>query len=92
LTASFRVFKDLFTTTINALKNLIPAIKIAFLVAATAYGSLAYLKIAQAYGCNLISKMSYNVALYEPAQKEKDKKGRPRVYGNKIELATIDAK
>jgi hypothetical protein len=27
LTASFRVFKDLFTTTMNALKNLLPAKK-----------------------------------------------------------------
>jgi putative transposase len=92
LTASFRVFKDLFTTTMNALKNLLPAIKIAFLVADTAYGTLDYLKIAQAYGCKLISKMKANAALYEPAPKEKGKKGRPRLYGNKIDLTNIEAK
>ena len=87
LTASFRVFKDFFTSSISLLKNLLPEIKIAYLVADTAYGSLDYLKIAQEYGCNLISKMKSNVALYEPAKKEKGKKGRPPLYGNKMDLA-----
>ncbi len=102
LTASFRVFKDLFASSINLLKNLLPErsvaqIKITYLVADTAYGGLDYLKIAQEYGCNLISKrsaaqMKSNVALYEPAKKEKGKKGRPPLYGNKIDLAKIDEK
>jgi len=92
LTASFRVFKELFTSSISLLKTLMADIKIAYLVADTAYGTLDYLKTAQEYGCNLISKMRYNVALYEPAEKEKGKRGRPPLYGKKIDLDNIDAR
>ena len=91
-TASFRVFKELFTNSINLLKKMLPDIKIAFLVADTAYGTIDYLNVAEEYACKLISKMKSNVALYEPAQKEKGKKGRPPLYGKKIDLANIATK
>jgi len=51
LTASFRVFKDLFMSSLTLLKELLPEIKIDYLLADTAYSSLDYLKIAQACGC-----------------------------------------
>ncbi len=42
LTASFRLFKDLFTSSLNLLRELLPEIKMSYL-----YGSLDYLKIAE---------------------------------------------
>ena len=92
LTASFRVFKDLFINSLNLLKSSILGIKITHLVADCAYGGLDYLQIALNNGCFLISKMKSIAALYEPAQSQIGKRGRPKMYGKKIDLQNIDAK
>ncbi len=92
LTASFRVFKELFESSLLLLKNTIFGIKITYLVADCAYGSLDYLGIALTNGCFLIAKMKSIAALYEPVEVEKGKRGRPRLYGKKIDLQNIDQK
>lgn len=92
LTASFRVFKDLFESSLLVLKKTIFNIKITHLVADCAYSGLDYLKIALENNCFLISKMKSIAAFYQPAQAEKGKRGRPKTYGNKIDLQNIDQK
>jgi hypothetical protein len=62
------------------------------LVADCAYSGLDYLQIALDNGCFLISKMKSVTALYEPAQAEVGKRGRPKKYGKKIDLQNIDQK
>ena len=89
-TASFRVFKDLFISSLKLLKNSNLGIKITHLVADCAYGSLNYLKIALTNDCFLISKLKSVAALYEPVQAETGKRGRPKTYGEKIDLQNID--
>lgn len=90
-TASFRVFKELFTTVLLALKDLIPSIYVTHLVADTAYGTKDYLKIAALYDCFLISKMKTNAVLYYPMlPPQKRKAGRPSVYGQKVDLNNVD--
>ena len=90
-TASFRVFKELFTSTLLALKALIPSICVTHLVADTAYGTKDYLKVAALHDCFLISKMKTNAVLYYPVvPSEKKKAGRPAVYGQKVDLNNID--
>ena len=91
LTASFRIFKELFTTTLLGIKALMPSIRITHLVADTAYGTLDYLKTALLYDCFLISKMKTNAVLYYPVvPPAKRKAGRPAVYGQKVDLNNID--
>lgn len=89
-TASFRVFKELFESSLKLLKKLICDIQITHLVADCAYSSLEYLQIALDNGCFLISKMKSTTALYEPAQAATGKRGRPKKYGKKIDLQNID--
>ncbi len=91
-TASFRVFKDLFESSLLLLKKTIFDIKVTHLVADCAYSSLNYVQIASENNCFLISKMKSVAALYEPAQAEIGKRGRPKTYGNKIDLQNIDQK
>jgi putative transposase len=91
-TASFRVFKGLFESSLKLLKNLLWDIKITHLVADCAYSGLDYLQIALDNDCFLISKMKSVAALYEPAQAETGKRGRPKLYGKKIDLQNIDQK
>jgi putative transposase len=91
-TASFRVFKALFESSLLLLKKTISAIKITHLVADCAYSGLDYLQIALENNCFLISKMKSTTALYEPAQAESGKRGRPKTYGKKIDLQNIDQK
>jgi putative transposase len=91
-TASFRVFKELFISSLLLLKSSIFGVKITHLVADCAYSSLDYLQIALANHCFLVSKLKAVAALYEPAQAEIGKRGRPKLYGNKIDLANIDSK
>jgi putative transposase len=90
--ASFRVFKDLFISSLKLLKNSNLGIKITHLVADCAYGSLDYLKIALDNSCFLISKLKSIAALYEPAQAEIGKRGRPKLYAKRIDLHDIDQK
>jgi putative transposase len=92
LTASFCVFKVLFINSLMLLKNTILGIKITHLVADSAYGSLDYLKIALENSCFLISKMKSVASLYEPVEAEKGKRGRPKIYGKKIDLQNINQK
>ncbi len=92
LTTSFCVFKVLFINSLILLKNTILGIKITHLVADCAYGSLYYLQIALANDCFLISKLKSVAALYEPVQAEIGKRGRPKLYGKKIDLQNIDKK
>jgi putative transposase len=91
-TASFRVFKELFEGSLLLLKKTIFSIKITHLVADCAYSSLYYLQIALENGYFLISKMKSVAALYESAQAETGKRGRPKTYGEKIDLQNIDQK
>ncbi|MFM6271290.1 MAG: hypothetical protein ACKPFA_33050, partial [Dolichospermum sp.] len=81
----FRVFKTLFESSLLLLSKTIFGIKITHLVADCAYSGLNYLQIALENNCFLISKMKSVAALYEPAQVEVGKRGRPKIYGGKID-------
>jgi putative transposase len=89
-TASYRTFKAMWNKTISLIIKLIPNIKISHLVADSAYGTLDYLNLAKEWASFLISKLSVNTALYEISSEEKQGKGRPKMYANKIDLQNLD--
>lgn len=89
LTASFRVFKELFSSVLILLRDLMPAIKIPYLVADSAYSGIDYLKVAAMYGCRLITKMKSTASLYLPAEKVVNKPGVTGIYGQKIDTENM---
>lgn len=91
LTASFRVFKKLFSGVLILLKDLMPEIKISYLVADSAYSGIDYLKTAAIYGCKLISKLKSCAVLYLPAKKIQGKRGAVGTFGEKVDLNNICA-
>lgn len=93
-TASFRAFRTLWTSAMDCLKSILPAIKVKHLVADSAYGTLDYLNLAKANDCFLISVLSSNTALYQvPIVDEtvKKKAGRPKMYGDRYDLKNLSA-
>lgn len=53
------------------------------------YGNNTCSNICLEFGINLISKLQINSALYLKAQKNKNKRGRPPKYGDKIDIRNL---
>jgi putative transposase len=64
-------------------------IQIKYLVGDGGFGNNAVAKIAQAHKLHLISKLQYNAALYFPFAGTYSGKGRPSVYGDKLEYKDL---
>lgn len=88
-TASFRAFKELFNKVTSSITAVCPKIVVPYLVVDTAYGTLAYQELADAAKLQIISKFKRVASLYFPFKQESNAKGRPRVYGAKIDTSTL---
>ena len=64
-------------------------IEITYMVADGGFGNNTVAKIAIAKNLHLISKLQYNAALYFPYQGKYSGKGRPPVYGKKIDYQNL---
>lgn len=64
-------------------------IQIKFLVGDGGFGNNTVAKIARSLNLNLISKLQYNAALYFPFAGAYGGKGRPSVYGDKIDYKNL---
>lgn len=82
-TASFRAFNTIFTKVTQLITAICPKITVSYLVVDTAYGTLAYQELADAVSLYVISKFKSVASLYFPFEGE-SAKGRPRIYGAKI--------
>jgi putative transposase len=92
--ASYRVFKTLFSSVTSSLISICPKITIAYLVIDTAYGTSDYEALSQAANMPIISKLRSTAALYLPFSGESNSmaarpRGRKRVYGEKLAMDAI---
>lgn len=81
-----RVLGRFFQLFAQYLSNLI---QIRYVVGDGGFGNNTVAKIVMAQNLHLISKLQYNAALYFPFQGEHSAKGRPRVYGDKIDYQNL---
>jgi putative transposase len=91
-TASFRAFKAMFNKIISSLIALCPKINVQYLVLDTAYGTVDYQKLAEVVSLDIISKFKSIACLYFPfeaAAEDDAAKGRPRIYGQKVNTAIL---
>lgn len=88
-TASFRAFKTLFNRVTDSITAICPKIVVSYLVVDTAYGTLAYQELADAVKLHIISKFKSVASLYFPFEGENNIKGRPRIYGVKINTSLL---
>ena len=88
-TASFRAFKTIFNKVIDSITAICPKIIVPYLVVDTAYGTLAYQELADAVKLNIISKFKSVASLYFPFEGESNVKGRPRIYGTKMNTSLL---
>ena len=92
-TASFRAFKAIFNKVTSSLIALCPKINVQYLVLDTAYGTVDYQKLAEVVALDIISKFKSIACLYFPFEAAADAgeatKGRPRIYGQKVNTAIL---
>lgn len=88
-TASFRAFKTIFNRVIGSIQAICPKMIVSYLVVDTAYGTLAYQELADAVKLHIISKFKSVASLYFPFEGENNIKGRPRIYGVKINTSLL---
>jgi putative transposase len=88
-TASFRAFKTLFNKVTGSITAICPKMIVSYLVVDTAYGTLAYQELADAVKLHIISKFKSVASLYFPFEGENNIKGRPRIYGVKINTSLL---
>jgi putative transposase len=88
LSSAFRVFKELFTETMDQLKIALPQLKVTHLVADSAYASLSYLRIAEKKNLYFISKLRETTCLYLTKVEKKEKIS----YEDKLDISAIEDK
>jgi len=88
-TASFRAFKSMFNRVTDSITNICSKIAISYLVVDTAYGTLAYQELADAKKLHIISKFKSVASLYFPFEGENSAKGRPCIYGKKVNTGLL---
>lgn len=82
----------MFNKVISSIIALCPKINVQYLVLDTAYGTVDYQKLAEVVSLDIISKFKSIACLYFPfeAVAEDDaSKGRPRIYGQKVNTAIL---
>ena len=79
----------MFNSVISLITSLCPKMTVSYLVVDTAYGTLAYQKLADDVKLHIISKFKSVACLYFPFEGEDNMKGRPRIYGAKINTSLL---
>lgn len=70
-------------------QNLSNLIAVRYVVGDGGFGNNTVVKIVRQQNLHLISKLQYNAALYFPYQGDYSGKGRPKLYGNKLDYQNL---